>query len=168
MRRGSFEIFSSYEHFVPNFGGTMALAGVFILGILLSRGITLGLQFMVGGDFVDKYGLLISYPLLFIPPLLFSSVMSRVRENSTAAVPLDKGGFGVKGWFLLGSASVFATIAAAYVIEPVNMLLPPMPDDLKAIFDMIMVNCPIWVSLISVAIYAPLFEELLCRGLILR
>jgi membrane protease YdiL (CAAX protease family) len=59
------------------------------------------------------------------------------------------------------------SIAAAVIIEPAGMLLPEMPEELKNILESL-VEGPIWVSFISVSIFAPFFEEWLCRGVILR
>ena len=49
-----------------------------------------------------------------------------------------------------------------------TMLLPEMPDNLKEYMKFLMNGMSTWVAFICVAIYAPLFEEWLCRGLILR
>lgn len=60
-----------------------------------------------------------------------------------------------------------ATIAAAIVCEPVTGLLPAMPESLEKALELA-VEGPLWVSLLSVSVFAPLFEEWLCRGLVLR
>jgi membrane protease YdiL (CAAX protease family) len=60
-----------------------------------------------------------------------------------------------------------ATMATAFVAEPVSALLPDMPEYLEATLKSL-TNGPLWASLISVSIFAPLFEEWLCRGLVLR
>ena len=58
-------------------------------------------------------------------------------------------------------------VAAAFVTEPVNMLLPEMSPETKAMMEMLL-NGPVWIVLLSVSVFAPFFEEWLCRGIILR
>jgi membrane protease YdiL (CAAX protease family) len=60
-----------------------------------------------------------------------------------------------------------ATIAAAFIAEPINTLLPEMPEFLKQALEQL-TEGPLWVAFLSVSVFAPLFEEWLCRGLVLR
>lgn len=166
--RGSYNLFSSYSHYLPGLGGMMMLLMMFLVGALLGNLTTLGLGFIFGNGFTEEYGLVISYPVMFIPALLYSSVMSRLNEFNTEGVALDRGGFGRKRAAILIFTGIFGTIAAAYVVEPVNTLLPEMPQWLEDTMKKMLENTPLWVTLISVSIFAPLFEEWLCRGIVLR
>ena len=60
-----------------------------------------------------------------------------------------------------------ATLAAAFAAEPLSAWLPPMPEALEQAMNVLM-DGPVWVSFLSVSIFAPFFEEWLCRGLVLR
>ena len=60
-----------------------------------------------------------------------------------------------------------ATFAAAFVGECFNGIMPPTPEWFESAMSQIM-DAPVWITLISVSIFAPLFEEWLCRGLVLR
>ena len=60
------------------------------------------------------------------------------------------------------------TIAAGFVTDPLSKLLPPTPEWFDRLNEQMLVGTPLWVTLISVSVFAPLFEEWLCRGLILR
>ena len=166
--RGSYDLFSSYNHYLPGFGGMMILLALFAFGALLGNIATLGLGAIFGNSFTEEYGMLISYPIMFIPPMLYSSVKSRLNEYSTEAVVVDRGGFGAKKTAVLVFAGIFSTIAAAYVVEPLTTLLPDMPKWLEDTMKKMLENSPIWVTLISVSVFAPLFEEWLCRGIVLR
>ena len=168
MGRGSYDLFSSYSHFLPGMRGMIMLFIMFLLGALLGNLAVLGLQAGFGESFTSDYGTLISYPIMFIPPMLYASVKSRLNEHITPAVPLDKGGFGKKGWTLLAATGIFSTMALAYIVEPAAALLPEMPSWLKDTFKQMLENMPVWATLLSVSVFAPLFEEWLCRGLILR
>ena len=171
-RRGSYDLFSSYNHFLPGYGSIVALVVLFIAGALI--GDVLGDWFLKGMSLImdeppaDGYKLLIAYPVSFVPAMLFASTMSRLNEHRTDAVPLDRK---LKDWSrpgLLITASIFATIAAAYIVEPSTYLLPEMPADLKTQLEAILSGLPFWATLLSVSVFAPVFEEWLCRGLILR
>ena len=167
-RRGSYDLFSSYSHFLPGFKGVFMLLVMFLTGALLGNIASIGLQAALGSGFVQDYGILISYPTMFIPPLLYASVMSRLNEYRIPEVPLDRGGFGKKGWAILIFTGIASTVASAYVVEPVTALLPQMPAWLEETMNKMMENMPLWATLLSVSVFAPLFEEWLCRGLVLR
>ena len=169
-RRGGFDLFSSYDHFVPGWTGVMVLVLIFCLGMGISALVQLGLTTFAGNTLATKYGLLIVYPIMFIPTLIYASAASRAKSHLVTAVPLDRKLHTAdrKSSGSVIFACIFSTIAAAYVLEAGTMLLPEMPDNLKEYMKFLMNGMPTWVAFISVAIYAPLFEEWLCRGLILR
>ena len=169
-RRGSFDLFSSYDHFVPGWRELMILVLMFGLGIGISILLQTGLTIFAGYVLTAKYGMLITYPMMFIPALIYASAASRAKEHVVDAVPLDRK---LQSEERKTSASVifaciFSTIAAAYILEAVAMLLPEMPEEMKAQLELLIKGMPTWVAFITVAIYAPLFEEWLCRGLVLR
>jgi membrane protease YdiL (CAAX protease family) len=166
--RGSYDLFSSYTHFLPGAGETVTLLILFLVGALLGNLVTLGLGAILGEQFIGNYGMLISYPTMFIPAMLYASAKSRLNEYTTPEVTLDKGLGKGKRCMTLVAAGIFSTIAAAYAIEPVTALLPPMPEWLEETMKGLLENTPFWATLISVSVMAPLFEEWLCRGLILR
>lgn len=61
-----------------------------------------------------------------------------------------------------------ATLAAGFLMDPVNAVMLPMPEYLEQLLKELVSDCPVWVSLLSVSVMAPFFEEWLCRGMILR
>ena len=166
--RGSYDLFSSYTHFLPGFGGIVTLLVLFLVGALLGNLVTLGLGAVLGEQFIGNYGMLISYPTMFIPAMLYASAKSRLNEYTTDEVPLDKGLGKGKTRATLIAVGIFSTIAMAFAVEPVTALLPPMPEWLEDTMKSLLENTPLWATLISVSVMAPLFEEWLCRGLILR
>lgn len=151
---------------MPGVGGMFGLLGLFVLGGALGNLVLLALQAFLP-EMASQYGTLISYPLMFIPAMLYASAKSRLDENFTPRVPVDSNRFGKLGGLTMAIIVSVATIAAAFVIEGTNKLLPPMPEFLEQIFEQLM-NAPLWITLISVSIFAPFFEEWLCRGMILR
>ena len=163
--RGSYDLFSSYRHYLPGWKGTFVLLGLFVAGALLGNLAVLALTKVFGNAFAADYGTVISYPIMFIPAMLYASVQSRLNEHRVKEVSLDAGSMGgIRHIFV----AVTATIALAYIAEPVIELLPPMPEWLEKAMKGLIENTPVWIALISVSVFAPFFEEWLCRGIILR
>lgn len=173
--RKSYDLFSTYSHFLPDMRGMLMLFVMFLIGALLGNLIVGALTLTLSSQFASVYGTVISYPLMFVPPMLYASYKSRKAELSSwaedgsplAGIPLDSNSFGPMGGCRLALIASVATIAAAFVAEPINTLLPEMPEILKKAMEQL-TEGPLWVSLLSVSVFAPLFEEWLCRGLVLR
>ena len=166
--RGSYNLFSNYSHYLPGFGGMMMLFLLFILGSLLGSLLSGIFVLLMGqSEAVSSYSMLISYPVSFIPPLLYASAKSRRNEVFDTGYALDSNNFGTKGGLVIALTVSLATLAAAFVTEPLGTILPDMPAFLEEALKS-MTNGPLWASLISVSVFAPLFEEWLCRGLVLR
>lgn len=164
--RGSYDLFSNYNHFTPGIGGTFGLIGLFIAGGLLSNLAVLIMEALLPSlSFAQKN--LIVYPVAFIPAMLYASAKSRFDENFTPAVPVDSNRFGRLGGAAIAVIVSIATIAAAFITDAANHFMPPMPPDLEQIMKSLL-EAPLWITLISVSIFAPFFEEWLCRGMILR
>ena len=164
--RGSYDLFSNYNHFTPGVKGTFGLFGLFLLGGILGNLVLLAMQAVLP-EVAKEYGTLVSYPLMFIPAMLYASAKSRIDENFTPAVPVDSNNFGRLGGFAMAVIVSVATLAAAFLTDVTSKLLPPMPAFLEEVMKQLL-NAPLWITLISVSVFAPFFEEWLCRGMILR
>ena len=164
--RGSYDLFSNYAHYVPGYGGMMMLFLMFLLGALLGNLVT-GAMALVSPEFVTIYGTVISYPLMFVPVLLYASANSRRNEFFETGYALDSSNFGQLGGFRMALIVSVATMATAFIADSLNGLLPSVPEWFEKIMEQMM-NGPVWITLISVSVFAPLFEEWLCRGLVLR
>ena len=150
--RGSYDLFSTYSHYTPGYGGMMMLFLMFLLGALLGN-LVAGAAALVSPEFATIYGTVISYPVMFIPPLLYASANSRRNEVFETGYALDSNNFGSLGGFSMAVIVSIATIATAFIADAFNLVMPAVP---------------VWITLISVSVFAPLFEEWLCRGLVLR
>jgi membrane protease YdiL (CAAX protease family) len=166
--RGSYDLFSSYSHYLPKTGGIFMLLLLFLIGAGIGQVTVIGLTKVLGADFTSTYGTIISYPIMFIPVMLYASVKSKLNEYSTPKISLDRNEFGKFGGLRLGLIAVLGTLATAFVVEPLTAMLPPMPEEMEKIMKALLENSPLWVTLLSVSVFAPLFEEWLCRGLVLR
>ncbi len=166
--RASYALFTNYSHYLPGLGGMIGLFLLFLLGSLLGSLISGVFVLMMGAsESVMQYSMLIAYPVSFIPPLLYASAKSRRNEFFDKGYALDSNNFGARGGFAMAVIVSIATLAAAFVCEPVSVMLPDMPETLKKSLELLM-DGPLWAALLSVSVFAPLFEEWLCRGLVLR
>ncbi len=166
--RGSYDLFSNYNHYLPDLWGVLILAGLFLAGLAMGSVVTfLFISFIGMTPESIACSFLISYPIMFIPAMLYASVMSRRNEFFNKGYALDNRNFGSKGGAVIAVTASIATLAAAFIFEPVISLLPDMPADLVKQME-IMTKGPFWANFVSVAIFAPFFEEWLCRGMILR
>ena len=164
--RGSYDLFSNYSHFLPGIGGIFGILGLFILGALLGNILVLGLQF-ISPEFAKEYGTIISYPVMFIPAMLYASSKSRFDENFVQGYRMDSNNFGRFSGLQIAVIVSIATLATAFMTDAVSSLMPPMPEWLEAAMKQLL-DAPLWITLISVSVFAPLFEEWLCRGVVLR
>lgn len=167
-RKRSYDLFSGYGHYCPGIGGMFGLFGLFLVGACLGSLVTILLTVFISDTFAQTYGNVISYPLMFVPPMLYASAASHRREAFEVGYELDTNNFGqYKGWTLALVAGI-STFALSFCVEPLTMLLPQMPQVLKDVFDNMLKDSPVWITLISVSVFAPFFEEWICRGIILR
>ncbi len=167
-KRGSYDLFSTYNYYLPDLWGMVILFGLFSVGSILGSLLNGLFVFLMGpSENIASYGMLIAYPVSFIPPMLYASGMSRRNEFFEKGYILDGNNFGSKEGAALAVIVSIATIAAAFVVEPVAALLPDMPEYLETALEA-MTKGPVLASLISVSVMAPVFEEWLCRGLVLR
>ena len=164
--RGSYDLFSNHSHCVPGYGGMMMLFVMFLFGALLGN-ILVGALTFVSAEFATIYGTVISYPVMFIPPWLYVSAKSRRNEFFETGCALDSSHFGSLGGFSMAVIVSIATMAMAFLADSLNILMPEAPEWFEKAMEQIM-DAPVWITLISVSVFAPLFEEWLCRGMVLR
>ena len=160
-------LFRSWAWYMPGIGGMFALLLLLIGGMLLGSMVTIAVSAFYSPEVAQSYGMLVSYPLQFLPAMVFVGYKSRMNALFDEGVPLDDDNFGKWGGLVLAVAAIIATLAAQTVSDLANMILPPLPDMLKKLFES-MTGGPVWVSLLLVSVFAPFFEEWLCRGEILR
>ncbi|MDE5890221.1 MAG: CPBP family intramembrane metalloprotease [Bacteroidales bacterium] len=162
----SFDLYSGYSWYAPGISGMFALLGMFLIGAILGNIAVLAMS-LISSELSDTYGMLISYPVMFIPPMLYASVQSRKNELFETGYALDSRNFGRFSGVSLALAVSIATLALAFIMDGFSVLMPPMPELLKAMMEKMMTG-PVWMAFLLVSVFAPFFEEWLCRGMILR
>lgn len=166
MRKGNFKILESFEHFNPGWKGVLKLFLWMMVGAVIGNVITFVLGLFLGTEWVSSYGTVIAYPIMFIPPMFYARRRSMMREHLEAN-PLNKGVFKPYGAPLCALLVAGLTIAAGYIADPVVTLLPDMPEFLEQALES-MVSGNVLINLLCVSVFAPFFEEWLCRGMVLR
>ena len=166
--RRSYDLLSSYSFYLPGIGGVLMLLLMLLAGACLGNLLILLLTFMTDIRTATDYGMLISYPVMFLPPMWYASYQSRRNQFFDTGYALDSSHFGnLKGWGMALMVTV-VTWACSFITDPVVSALPDMPEELKTMFEQMMQDGPLWVTVVSTVIFAPIFEEWLCRGMVLR
>lgn len=163
----NYDIFSGYAWHVPGIGGMFGLLVWLLIGALLSNLIAAGFIMAMGLEPSSLYAQLVAYPIMFIPAMIASKHISDRNMTFDTGYALDSNNFSPKnGWFL-ALLCIVMTLCASFCTEPLSQMLPPMPEWLENVLTDL-TGGPIWVSLLCVSVFAPIFEEWLCRGMVLR
>lgn len=165
-RRGSYNIIDNFTYYVPGWADIIILLALLLVGTVI--GSLLALPFtMIMGEEGMEFGMLISYPVMFIPPMIYASVKSRSNSYLHNGVRLDSGHFSPVGGLVCAGLVIIGTLAMSFCADFFAALLPPMPEWLEKALSS-MTQGTVWVDFICVSIFAPFFEEWLCRGMVLR
>lgn len=106
----------------------------------------------------------ISYFLSMMVPFLYigyRACRSGVKSNSenTTAFPQP-------GWAVVLVCAI-SVLCISVVLEPLMSLIP-MPEAFKEMFRKVFYDTPLWDMVLCSCILAPILEETLCRGIMLR
>lgn len=165
--RKSYDILSNYSYYVPNVGQMFVLLALLLLGGLLGSLIALPVMLMLGEGAGTEMSMIISYPIMFIPPMIYASVKSKSNRYLHDGVKLDSNHYAPVGWLVCALLAMALTIAGAYVADLPASWLPDMPEWLAESLGS-MTGGNFLIDFICVSIFAPFFEEWLCRGMVLR
>ena len=159
-------MFRNHSYYTPSWGGLFALLLMYFVGLLVA-GIVLVVLMAIPGDFASTYGTLITYPVQFVPIILYVAAKSRSGSMFLTGYLPDNDNFGRVGGLGAAVAAAFLTIGAALMTDPLMKVLPEMPELLEETLKKL-TEGPVWLSLLCVSLMAPFFEEWLCRGVLLR
>lgn len=165
-------MFRKLNSFLPNLNQSLIILALTILaGSLISILATFAINLIVPS--FEPYSQLVMYPLLFLPAAvyIYSIIISRhftedaTGSNAQRDVPINWPDFGRIGGILSFILFFILIFAFNIITEPLSSWMG-IPDFIKALMAQMKEN-PI-STFITVVVLAPLFEELLCRGIILR
>ncbi len=166
-RISNYDLFASYSWHVPGVNGMFGLLGLLLAGMILGS-ICLGIMMLaLSRDQAMAYGTPVVYVIQFLPVMLYSLSASRRNALFEDGYKLDNNNYAPQGGLCLAIVVSLAIIASAFGLDPLNNILPPISEKwesaLKALTD-----GPLLLTLLSVSVFAPIFEEWLCRGMVLR
>lgn len=162
----NYNLLSGYAFYVPGPWDIFALTALFLVGALIGN--VIGLLFMPAlPESGSEYMMLISYPVMFIPPMMYAMYKSRGNALFDTGYEMDSRHFGKFGTAAISILVMLSTLALAFDMDMVNALMPPMPEWLENMLKG-MTQGKFWVNFLCVSVFAPFFEEWLCRGMILR
>ena len=167
MRKGNFNYLQNYTYFVPSVADLLILFLWFIVGAVLGNIVTALFTLTMGAESGMEIGMVVAYPVMFIPPMIYASHRSRNSCLTNAGVKVDSNNFGTVGGFPCAVLAAVGTVAMSFWADGISTLLPAMPEGIKKVLES-MVSGNFLVNFLCVSIFAPVFEEWLCRGMVLR
>ena len=156
-----------FTYFVPDVREMFILLALLLAGAFLGGLVQFPFLAILGREAGMEYAMLASYPLMFIPPMLYASIKSRNNSFTKSGLLLDNRHFSPLGGALCALLVILATLSAAFCSDAILAYMPEMPSWLEEALSS-MTQGTLWVNFLCVSIFAPFFEEWLCRGMILR
>ena len=166
-RRGNFDVLGKYAWCVPSGADIFILLLLLLLGALLGNVVVFLFNLALGPAAAAEYGMLVSYPVMFIPPMIWAAGKSGRNRMRFKGLALDNANVDPLGWALCIVMVMAATLAAGIVGDLSTSVLPDMPSWLKSALENLTAG-NLWVNFLCVSIFAPFFEEWLCRGMVER
>ena len=172
-----YDLYSGHAWYVPGVKGMFGFIGWFLLGGLLGGIVQAVLGLFLSQQAVLDYGMIVVYPLQFLPAMVYAANQSRKNMIFDAGYTLDNKHFSPYSFALMILVTVVMTFASMFVFDLANywnMQLTNQSPVLSQFYDLMMemmkelTGGPFWSSFLVVAIFAPIFEEWLCRGMVLR
>ena len=166
-RRGNYQFLGKFSWYIPGYGGMFALLALMLAGALVGSLLAVLLGAVTGEGPLSEYGTLLSYCMMFVPPMMYAAVKSSRDSMTRDGVKLDSNNFKPLGGALCALLAAAGTLACGFWSDAISSLLPQMPDYLKEVMES-MTKGNLFVNILSVSILAPICEEWLCRGMVLR
>ena len=172
-----YDLYSGHAWYVPGVKGMFGFIGWFLLGGLLGGIVQAILGLFLSQQAVIDYGMIVVYPLQFLPAMVYAANQSRKNMVFDPGYVLDNRHFGSYGMALAILITVVMTFASMFAFDLPNywnMQLTLKSSVMAKFYELFselmkqMTGGPLWSSFLVVAIFAPIFEEWLCRGMVLR
>ena len=172
-----YDLYSGHAWYVPGVKGMFGFIGWFLLGALLGGIVQLIMGLFMSQQAILDYGQIVIYPIQFLPAMVYAANQSRKNMMFDPGYVLDNRHFEPYGMVLLILITVLMTFTSMFVFDLPNywnMQLTNKSSILAEFYEMFtemmkeLTGGPFWSSFLTVAIFAPIFEEWLCRGMVLR
>jgi len=157
-----------FNYYIPGVADIFILLALLLAGSLLGNLVTLGFAAVLGQEAGMEYGMLVAYPLMFIPPMMYASIKSRNNSYVKPGLLLDSSHFSPLGGALCALFAILSTLGAAFCSDAILSAMPEMPQWLEETLRSMTEGGNFLLNFLMVSIFAPFFEEWLCRGMVLR
>ena len=173
----NWDLYANHAWYVPGVGGMFALLGWFLVGNLLGSVLVAILGAFLPAQVIMDYAMLVVYPLSFLPAMVYAAHKSQRNSLFEVGYKLESSHWGpFKGWqlALVTVALTYSTMVAADLPNYLNYKLTTSIPWLNGFYESFMelmgkmIGGKFWSSFLLAAIFAPIFEEWLCRGMVLR
>ena len=145
-----------FKYYKPGLGGSWMLVLLILVGSVLMSLAESYLAHSVG------------YFLMMLLPLAWCWWRGQqAYEAGGSPLKINDPHFGQLHPVLFFVLMSVALLALTVVIEPTTTWIP-MPDWIKNLFEDVFVNSALWDMVLATCILAPLLEEFICRGMMLR
>lgn len=166
-REKNYKFYDNFPFYTPGIKGGIILLLLFIAGALLGSVVTLAFNLVYPSGNSMESAMVIAYPLMFIPPMIYASLQSKRNSFFDTGYKLDSNNFGNLGGFKAALLASLLVLTAGFMIDITGYVMPDMPEWIENALDS-MTGGNVWIDFICVSLFAPFFEEWLCRGMILR
>ena len=162
---------NNLKYYLPNVAQSWLLIITLIVGGSILSAL-IGYIVALFFPYLAETSLLLSYPVIFIPPallILFSikqaSYSSLIQDYTPPSSEINSPNFGKLGVVLSFVLIFFLLFSINLVTEPLTYWMGT-PEFLEQLMKQIHTNKI--STFLSIVLFAPLLEELFCRGIILR
>lgn len=173
----NYDLYANHAWYVPGWKGVFALLGWFLLGNLLGSLLVMIFGLFVPQEVIEAYSMLVVYPLSFLPPMVYAAGKSQRNSLFETGYKLNSAHFGpfkASQVVLVTIVLTFGYMVGTDYLNYLNFKLTTTNSFMKQFYDTLMealskmTGGPFWSSFLLTAIFAPVFEEWLCRGMVLR
>ena len=164
----NYGFYEKFSYYLPGVADMFILLALLLLGALLGSLLTIPFVALLGHEASSQYATFISYPLMFIPPMIYASIKSRNASMVVKGLKLDSSHFSPLGGTVCAILVMLGTLALGMASDPLTNLLPQMPAWLEDALKGLTSSDNMLINFLLVSLFAPFFEEWLCRGIILR
>lgn len=173
----NYDLYANHAWYVPGVKGMFTLFALFLAGSLLGALVVAVFGLFTPAVVLEKYSMVVLYPLSFLPPMMYAAQQSQRNSLFETGYKLNSAHFGpFKVWqiVLITIALTYSFMMAFDYPNYLNYKVTTQNSFMKEFYDLMiealskMTEGPLWSSFLVTAIFAPIFEEWLCRGMVLR
>ena len=164
----NYSFLNKFTYFLPGVGHMFVLLVFLFVGALIGGILSTPVLFIFGQEQGLLYAQLISYPVMFIPPMIYASRCSRDNSYTHSGVMLDNKHFSPMNFGVCALLVSLATIALGFCSDALSAVMPPVPEWFEDLMKDMTTGDHLFINFLMVSVFAPFFEEWLCRGMVLR